>query len=264
MKLFDSHCHLEDERFRGKVPQVMERMRDNGVERCVLAGSDLPTSAAITELCAAHPGMVYGVVGVHPHEASKFDESTEAKLIEMLRLPGIVGIGEIGLDYYYDLSPRDTQKEVLEKQLALAYREEVPAVFHIRDAHGDFYDILRAHRAQLPSGVLHCFTGSAEMAKAYLDMGFYISFSGSLTFKNAVKLREAAAVVPLDRMLVETDSPYLAPVPVRGTRNEPANVRHVAAVAAEIKGVSAEELALTAYRNTCRLYGLQMPEDVLC
>ena len=168
-----------------------------------------------------HEG-VYGAVGVHPHEAKTWTDETEAELEDMLTQPRVVAVGEIGLDYFYDLSPRDQQREVLIKQLALARRMNVPAVFHVRDAHGDMLEVLRQRRGELPAGVLHCYSGSVESAKEYLDLGFYLSFAGPVTFKNAHKLQEAVRFCPADRLLVETDSPYLTPVPLRGKRNEPA------------------------------------------
>ncbi len=257
--LFDSHCHLEDERFTGEVEAVLERMEAAGVTRCILAGSDVESSERIAELSARHPN-VYGVVGVHPHEAKRFDEHTLTQLEQMLKAPRIVGIGEIGLDYYYDFSPRDAQKNALVQQLDFAFRKGVPAVFHVRDAHGDMLDVFRAHRSCLPVGVLHCYTGSVESAREYLSMGFYISFSGSVTFKNAHHLQDVARYVPTDRLLVETDSPYLAPVPMRGKRNEPAYVRYIAEKVAELRGVSVEELTAQTTANVERLYRIP-PED---
>ena len=161
-------------------------------------------------LAKEHEG-VYGAVGVHPHEAKTWTDETEAELEGMLTQPRVVAVGEIGLDYFYDLSPRDQQREVLIKQLALARRMNVPAVFHVRDAHGDMLEVLRERRGELPAGVMHCYSGSVESAKEYLDLGFYLSFAGPVTFKNAHKLQEAARFCPADRLLVETDSPYLTP-----------------------------------------------------
>ncbi len=255
MNLFDSHCHLESESFRDDLPDVMQRMAQNGVARCILAGSDLETSRRIVAMCKAHEN-VFGVVGVHPHDAKGWMEDTAQALCDMQKEPRIVGIGEIGLDYFYDHSPREKQREVFVKQLLLANELGVPAVFHVRDAHGDMLQLLRANRSKLPSGVLHCFSGSVESAREYLDMGFYISFAGPVTFKNASRLQEVARYCPEDRLLVETDSPYLAPVPVRGRRNEPAHVRYVAEMVAALRGVSPEALAQTAAQNTCRLFGI--------
>ena len=253
--LIDSHCHLEDERFAGEVDAVLERMAQAGVSRCILAGSDLETSERIVQLVQAHSN-VYGVVGVHPHEARFWNAETPGRLQAMLGQPRIVGVGEIGLDYHYDHSPREAQREAFGAQLEFAYAQHRPAVFHIREAHGEVTEIFRARRGRLPAGVLHCYTGSAESAREYLNLGFYISFSGSVTFTNARQLQEAARCVPLDRLLVETDSPYLAPVPLRGQRNEPANVRYVAETVARLKAVPLETLIAQTTANVEALYGL--------
>ncbi len=259
MNLFDSHCHLESENFQNDLPQVMQRMAQAGVRRCVLAGSDLETSRHIVALARKHEGM-YGAVGVHPHEARTWTDETEAELERMLVQPRVVAVGEIGLDYFYDLSPREKQREVLIRQLDLARRMNVPAVFHVRDAHGDMLEVLRQRRGKLPAGVMHCYSGSVESAREYLDLGFYLSFAGPVTFKKANKLQEAAHFCPADRLLVETDSPYLAPVPMRGKRNEPAFVYYVAEMVAQLRGVSTEELADTAARNACRLFGIPVEQ----
>lgn len=257
MNLFDSHCHLEDERFQQDRPEVMARMEAAGVSRCLLAGSDMETSGRIAALTEENEN-VYGVVGVHPHEAKTWTDDCEKKIKGWLAQERIVGIGEIGLDYYYDLSPRETQQDVFTRQLLLAHQLNVPVCFHIRDAHGDVLDILRAHRQELPAGVVHCYSGSVECAREYLDMGFSISFAGPVTFKNANKQLDVARFVPEDRLMVETDSPYLAPVPMRGKRNEPAYVRYVAERLAELRGITPDALADIAARNTCRLYGVSV------
>lgn len=255
MNLFDSHCHLEDERFEDDWRDAVARMTEAGVNRCILAGSDMDTSGRIVKFADAN-AMIFGVVGIHPHEAKTYAQGDLECIEEWLGHPKIVGVGEIGLDYFYDLSPRETQREVCARQLLLAHRLGVPAVFHIRDAHGDMLDLLRAHRRELPAGVLHCYSGSVESARQYLDMGFHLSFAGPVTFKNAAKLQEVAKFCPEDRLLVETDSPYLAPVPMRGKRNEPAFVKYVAQTVAGLRGVSVEDLSETATRNTCRLFGI--------
>ena len=255
MNLFDSHCHLEDERFNDDRAEVMTRMQEAGVNRCLLAGSDMDSSERIVKLTKEHPN-VYGVVGVHPHEAKTWTEDCERKITEWVKEERIVGVGEIGLDYYYDLSPREVQQQVFETQLMLAKRLNMPVCFHIRDAHGDVLNILRAHRQELPSGVIHCCSASVESAREYLDMGFYISFAGPVTFKNANKLLDVAQFVPDDRILVETDSPYMAPVPMRGKRNEPTYVQYVAKKIAELRGMDEEGFAQMAFANTCRLYGI--------
>ncbi len=260
MELFDSHCHLEDERFQGEVDDVLARMDAAGVTRCILAASDMPTMEKIVPLTQKYP-QVYGMVGFHPHEASQFRESDLSQMAQWLKLSKIVGVGEIGLDYYYDHSPREVQRSVLERQLDFALEQKVPVAFHIRDAHGDTLDMLSHRKNRLPEGVLHCFSGSLECARQYLNMGFYLSFAGPVTFKNAANLQEVAKYCPVDRLLVETDSPYLAPVPKRGQRNEPANVQYVAQMVAQLKGMEAEDLAQKAFENTCRLYHISMEAE---
>ena len=255
MNLFDSPCHLEDDRFSGEVEQILARMHNAGVHRCICAGSDLTSTEKIALLSGQYP-EVYGMVGIHPQEADSFDPSQLDRFAELLKSPKFVGVGEIGLDYYYENSPRQRQKEVLDIQLDFALQQNVPVAFHIRDAHGDMLDLLRSRKNRLPAGVLHCYSGSVECAREYLNMGIYLSFAGPLTFKNAASLPEVARYVPLDRFLVETDSPYLSPVPMRGRRNEPTYVEHVAAKFAELRGLSPEEAAQLATDNTCRLYSI--------
>jgi TatD DNase family protein len=253
--MIDSHCHLEDERFSGEVELTIARMKEAGVDRCILAGSDAQTSERIIHLAEQYPN-VYGVVGMHPHEAKYFTKDLLRRMDLWLKHPRIVGVGEIGLDYYYDHSPRDEQRYAFTAQLDYAYAKAVPAVFHVRDAHGDFTEILRTRSGCIPRGVMHCYTGSLESAKVYLDMGLYISFSGSVTFHNAKHLPEVARYVPLDRLLLETDSPYLAPVPMRGKRNEPAYVRLVAEKVAQLRGIAVDALTAQADRNAERLFGM--------
>ena len=257
MNLFDSHCHLENGRFESDLPDVMARMKDAGVSRCILAGSDMETSEQIVKMASEYPD-VYGVVGIHPHDAKTWTDDCAARLAEWVKEERIVGIGEIGLDYYYDHSPRDVQKEVFEKQLLLARELNMPAVFHVRDAHGDVLDILRKNRAQLPDGVVHCYSGSVESAREYLDMGFYISFAGPITFKNANKLLDVAKYVPLDRILVETDSPYLPPVPHRGKMNYSGYMHYTLEAVADIRNKTPEDMAAITVANTCRLFGITL------
>lgn len=254
MKVFDTHCHLEDARFETDREQAWERMLAAGVARCCCVGSDLESSGRCLEFARAHAGA-YAAAGVHPHEAQAAPPDYLAALRALLREEKNVALGEIGLDYYYDLSPRETQKRVLAEQVALALEMDKPVIFHIRDAHGDMVDFFRAC-SRLPEGVIHCFSGSPEIAREYVKMGFYISFAGPLTFKKAPHLWEAAHAVPLERLLVETDSPYLSPEPLRGRRNEPANVVRVLEKLAALRGLSPEEMAEITWENACRLYRL--------
>lgn len=255
--LFDTHCHINDERFNDDRAEVIARMKEAGIGRAVLIG-DLSSDEALTLDIIRNNDFIYGAFGLHPHDASKWSDELREKLIRLMPLDKIVALGEIGLDYHYDLSPREEQKHVFDEQLELAYTLEKPVVLHIREAHGDAYDIMHArHKAgKLPSGIMHCYSGSIESAKSYLDMGLYISFSGSLTFKNANKLLDVAAYLPEDRILIETDCPYMAPVPMRGQRNEPAFVRFTCEKLAELKHRSPEEMARITYENGLKAFGM--------
>ena len=253
MMLFDSHCHVDEPKFDEDRDEVLARMAANGVTRYAVVGSDMETSAHCVAFAAAHPGAV-AVVGIHPHEAKGYKPENLQALADWYTSEQAVAIGETGLDYFYDLSPRDVQKNVCAAQLNLAYELGAPVVFHIRDAHGDMLDLLRAHKGRLPGGIVHCYSGSWESAKEYLNLGYYISFAGPVTFKKAPHLQQVAVNVPQDRLLIETDSPYLTPVPLRGQRNEPAYVRYVLEKQAEVHGVSAEELAQITTQNAMRLY----------
>ncbi|MBO2516477.1 MAG: hydrolase TatD [Clostridiales bacterium] len=252
--LFDSHCHLDDERFNEDRDDVILDISRSGPAKCMCVGSDLESSRRCIALSEKYD-FIYAACGVHPHEAKDAPEDYLVQLESLLSHKKVHALGEIGLDYYYDLSPRDVQKKVMNEQIDLAVRLDVPVIFHIRDAHGDMIDILRA-RKQLPRGIIHCFSGSAETAAEYLRMGFYISFAGPVTFKKAPHLWEAAAVVPLDRLMIETDSPYLAPEPVRGRRNDPRNVKYVAEKLAALKGISPDELAGITYNNAMTVYSI--------
>ncbi len=252
MRVFDTHCHFDDEKFDGDREEAYRRMLDAGVLRCVCVGSDLPSSRRCLDFAREHEAS-YAAVGVHPHEAKDAPKDYLDQIARLLREKKAVALGEIGLDYYYDLSPRDVQKRVMEEQVELAVRLDVPVIFHIRDAHGDMVDFFRG-RQRLPQGIIHCFSGSAETAREYEKMGFYISFAGPLTFKKAPHLWDAARAVALDRLLVETDSPYLAPEPKRGRRNEPENVVWVLKKLAELRGLSEEEMARVTWENACRVY----------
>ena len=254
-ELFDSHCHVNEERFDEDREAVLARMAEAGVTRYAVIGSDLETSAACVEYVKAHSNAVCAV-GFHPHEAKRFREEDLDRIRDWIVSGAANAIGEIGLDYYYDLSPREVQRDVCARQMELAWELGAPTAFHIRDAHADMLDIMKSRKKRLTPGIIHCFSGSAEIAKEYLKLGYMISFAGPVTFKKAPKLREAALLVPRDRLLIETDSPYMAPEPVRGRRNEPTFVRYVAEKLAEIRGESPEELAEATYRNAERIYGL--------
>jgi len=255
-ELFDSHCHVNEDKFDEDREDVLRRMAEYGITRYAVIGSDMATSAACVEYVKDHANAACAV-GIHPHEAKGYREGDLDRLAVWIRSGEANAIGEIGLDYYYDLSPRETQREVCRIQMELAWELGTSTAFHVRDAHQDMLDLMKSMKSRLTPGILHCFSGSAEIAKEYLKLGYMISFAGPVTFRKAPKLREAALLVPKDRLLIETDSPYLAPEPVRGRRNEPANVRFVAEKLAEIRGEDPEELAAYTFENAKRIYGLQ-------
>ena len=255
--LIDSHCHLDMNDFAADHAQVMARATAAGVGAMVTIGAGGPLAA--NERAVALAGTlahVYATVGVHPHEASLVDDAVLALVESLARHPRVVAIGETGLDYHYDHSPRPRQRAAFAAFIQLARRLELPVVVHLRDADADALEIMRAEGARDTGGVIHCFSGDAASARAFLDLGFHISFSGIVTFKNAEPLRDAARSVPADRLMVETDAPFLAPVPYRGRRNEPALVVQTAAVLAEVRGESFATLAGNTRRNTERLFGL--------
>ena len=253
--LFDTHAHPTDGRFDADRDEMLARMRAGNM-LCVSVGADMASSAQSVELARCEP-MIYATVGVHPHDAKDFTEADVPVLTGWLTdEPKVVALGEIGLDYYYDLSPRDVQKDVFARQLDLAYALSKPVVLHIRDAHGDTIDMLRAHKNRLPRCVVHCCSASWESAKVYLNMDCMISFAGPVTLARSVHLHEVAKNVPLDRLMIETDSPYLAPEPVRGRRNEPACVEHVCRFIANLREMDAQALCDITRENGKRFYGI--------
>jgi TatD DNase family protein len=254
----DSHAHLDVPQYDADRAEVIDRARGAGIDTMLeICGSDVAKGSLDIgiKLADEYP-FIYAAVGVHPHEANLYDEALEQKLIEMTGHEKVVGWGEIGLDYYYDNSPRDVQRKVFRRQVELARKCDLPIIIHTRDAEDDTIAILKDAPPGI-SGVIHCFTGTQNLAETAIRMGFYISFSGVLTFKTAGDLREVARNTPPDKILIETDCPYLAPVPHRGKRNEPAFVKDTAAKLAEIKGESIEEIARITSSNFKRLFRLQ-------
>ncbi len=255
MKLVDSHCHLDDAQFAEDRSAVIERAEAAGVG-CMLAigtGNGPPDLEAAVRL-ADEWNSIYATVGVHPNDVAKIDDHTLKDLERLLEHPKVKAIGEIGLDYHWGV-PKELQLPVFIQQLAIASAARMPVVIHTRDAWRDTLDVLRAEWAAtgLPC-VMHCFTGSAQEARECLDLGFYLAFGGVTTFPKAASIREAAQITPIDRLLIETDSPYLAPVPHRGKRNEPAFVAYTARLIAEVRGTSPEELAQETTRNFLQLF----------
>ena len=252
--LADSHAHIDDERFDADREEVVARALAAGVSLIVNIGADMASSARSVALAEKYPG-IYAAVGMHPHDSQDMKENDYRQLEQWANHPKVVAIGEIGLDYHYDLSPRPVQKEVFLRQLDVARKTGKPFIIHEREAHADMLDIIR-YAARGLNGVFHCFSGSVETAREYLKMGFYISVAGPVTFPKSVKTKEVAKAVPLDRLLVETDSPYLTPQPFRGKRNEPAYVRLVAEEIANLRDISLAELAETTTANVRRLFNI--------
>jgi TatD DNase family protein len=248
VKFVDSHVHLDDAKFDSDREAAIERALAAGVERMMAIGTgNGPQDLEVAVRMADRYPFIYATVGVHPHDASKATPETWTHMRELAAHPKVLAVGEIGLDYHYDFSPRDVQRAVFEQQLALAAEFAKPIVIHTREAWDDTLDILRTHWHG--GGIMHCFTGDETQARQSLDLGFHLSFGGVLTFPKADAVRQAARIAPADRLLIETDCPYLAPVPHRGKRNEPAFVVETARRLAEVRGVPLEAIAEATTRN---------------
>jgi TatD DNase family protein len=254
--LIDSHCHIDDARYDADRAAMIERARAEGVGHFVTIGCDLETSRAAVALAQHYP-FISATVGVHPHEVKRIEGGWYDELRALAKSKGVVAYGEIGLDYHYDHSPRDVQRERFCEQVRLARELRLPIVIHTREAQEDTITILKEEKGGDVGGVFHCFSGDAWLAKDALDLGFYLSFSGVVTFQNATMLRDIVKTVPLDRILVETDAPYLTPVPNRGKRNEPAYVRHVADKIAELHGLTTQQVEDATTDNTKRLFKIR-------
>ncbi|UFS70055.1 YchF/TatD family DNA exonuclease [Geomonas sp. RF6] len=265
MELIDSHSHIYGEEFAEDLPEVLERAGQAGVNTIMAVGADLPSSIQAVELAAAYDG-IYCSVGIHPHDAAGVTEECYQKIRELaLAHPKVVAIGEVGLDFYRDRSPRDAQEEVFRRFIRLARELSLPLIIHDRDAHDRIMTILKEEHAHEVGGVLHCFSGDLEMARECIEMGFYISIPGTVTYPSNHPLREVVAGVRMEHLLVETDAPYLSPVPHRGKRNEPALVALAAERVAEVKGLSVEDVARITSLNTRRLFriGTKESEDTI-
>lgn len=260
----DSHAHLEGHRFDSDREEAIGRARDAGVETIVAIGNgDGPVNFDCGIVLAEKYEFIYATIGIHPHEAKLADQSAFDRMEQLARRPKVIAWGEIGLDYYYDHSPRELQQDVFVKQMEMARAAKLPIVIHCRpsdNSENAWDDCLRLISEGWTSsglgGVMHCFTGNREQAERSLDLGFMISFAGNVTFPKAQQIREAALVVPMDRMLIETDSPFLAPIPHRGKRNEPAFVKEVARQIGELRGFSAEEIGMQTTENFQRFFSL--------
>jgi TatD DNase family protein len=253
--LFDTHVHLNAEQFEDDLSEVIERATRAGVERMVVVGFDRPTIEKAMELVKTYD-FIYASIGWHPVDAIDMTDEDLVWIEELSSHPKVVALGEMGLDYYWDKSPKDIQQEVFRKQIRLAKKVKLPIIIHNREATADLVTILKEEGAHEVGGIMHCFSGSVEVAKECMEMNFYISLGGPVTFKNAKKPKEVAKEVPLDKLLIETDCPYLAPHPYRGKRNEPAYVRLVAEQIAELKGISLADVAKKTTENAKKIFDI--------
>jgi len=258
--LFDSHSHLNDEKLINNVDEIVENYQKNGIEKIVCVGYDYDSSLLAVELANQYDS-IYAAIGVHPTEAKKFNMDL-SWIEEHLSNPKVVAIGEIGLDYYWDKQFKEQQLELFRRQIELANTHQMPIIVHMRDATSDTYSVLKEFKQTETKGVMHCYSASKEAMQQFIDLNMYISLAGPVTYKNAVTPKEVAQAVPLDRLLVETDSPYLAPVPFRGRTNEPKNVLLVAKEIARIKGITLEEVSKNTYNNTCKLFNIDLKEEL--
>jgi len=255
--LIDSHAHLEMPEFKKDLEAVIQRAKESGVEYIFTVGTEKKDWPRTLEIARNHP-PVYAILGVHPHNAKEIDDQTYPVLKGLCRNGKVKAYGEIGLDFFRNLSPQDIQLKRFREQIGLAKELGLPIVVHDREAHQETLEILKSEKAEECGGIIHCFSGDYEMAKVCIDMGFYISIPGSITFKNAERFREIVKRIPLESLLVETDAPFLTPVPFRGKRNEPSYVRFTAQKVAEIKKVSFEKVAEVTTENAMRVYRMKV------
>jgi TatD DNase family protein len=253
--LIDSHAHLDMEEFNEDLEAVIERAANGGVENIVTIGIDLESSIKALDLAQRYD-FIYSTVGFHPHDADMVTDSSLMELQGLAKEKKVVAWGEIGLDFFRNRSPREKQIDAFKTQLEIASDLDLPVIIHNRDADKETIEILKAHRSGMHKGVIHCFSSDYDTAITFIDMGFYISIPGVVTFTNASKLKDVAKRIPLDRMIVETDCPFLAPIPKRGKRNEPLYVTYTARVIADLRGISYEELAEITTRNSKTLYNI--------
>lgn len=248
--IFDTHAHYDDSRFDEDRDELISSLGEKGISYIVNCGCDLKSSLTTLSLSEKYD-FIYAAIGVHAHEAEEVTEEDMQKLEELYKSKKVVAVGEIGLDYHYDFSPRERQLEIFERQLILANRLGLPVIVHDREAHEDTFNLLRKHR---PKGVVHCFSGSAELARETVKLGMYIGLGGAVTFKNAKKPVEVAKDVPLNRLLLETDAPYMTPVPFRGQRCDSSHIAYTAEKIAEIKGIDVQELIDICNKNAKELF----------
>ena len=256
MKLFDTHAHLDDERFDEDREQIIEQIKKDGISLIVNPGADMKSSRAAIKLAEKYD-FIYAAVGIHPHDVKDITEADLIELEQMAKHEKVVAIGEIGLDYYYDNSPRELQREYFIKQIELANKLSLPIIIHSRDASMETYEILKEHKKDIGC-VLHCFSQSLEMAELYLKIGCHLSFAGPLTFKKSSKLKEVARNIPLDKIFIETDSPYLTPEPYRGRRNDPSKVRYVAEELSKLRAISVDKIAEITMNNAIEFFDIKL------
>lgn len=254
--IFESHAHYDDKRFDADRHELLAQLPETGIQYILNVAADMP-SAHTTVALANQYDYIYGAVGVHPHDVKDMKEEDLDVLEELTNNNKIVAVGEIGLDYYYDFSPKEDQRVWFRKQIELAKKLNLPVIIHSRDAAKDTFDIISETDAKKVGGVIHCYSGSLEMAREYVKMGFYIGIGGVVTFKNAAKLKELVEQISIDQLLIETDSPYLAPVPNRGKRNDSRNLKYIAEEIGKIKGLTALEVIQCTNVNACKLFGIK-------
>lgn len=255
MNIFDTHTHLNIEDFAGREAEELALAKEMGVTRHNVVGFDYKTIQRALELTEIYP-EIYATIGWHPTEAGTYNDQVENWLVEQLAHPKILALGEIGLDYHWMTAPKEVQKEVFKRQIQLSKDHDLPFVVHTRDALEDTYQVIKEAGVGPRGGIMHSYSGSLEMAERFIDLGMTISFSGVVTFKKALDVQEAAQLLPLDKILVETDAPYLAPVPKRGRENRTAYTRYVVDKIAELRGLTSEEVAQATYDNAQKLFGL--------
>lgn len=251
-KIFDSHAHYDDEKFETDRREVLDGLFSDKVCGIINCGCDLKSSLMSVKLASEYKG-IYAAVGVHPHEAEDINDDEFSKIMKLINCDKVVAIGEIGLDFHYDFSPRDKQIEMFEKQVRISKELDIPVIVHDREAHEETYKILRKYK---PKGVVHCFSGSVELAMETIKLGMYIGLGGAVTFKNAVRPVEVAKVVPMERILLETDAPYMSPVPMRGKRCTSDFIEYTALKISEVKEIDYETVIDTAYNNVRQLFGI--------
>ncbi len=254
--IFDSHTHLNAEQFSQDVPETIQRAEKLGVTEMAVVGFDTPTIQKSLDLSTEY-SQIYSIIGWHPTEAGNYSAEIERDLEQQLVQKKVVALGEIGLDYYWMEDPKETQEKIFRRQLSIAREHHLPVSIHNREAMEDTYRILKSEKIQNIGGIMHSFNGDVEWMKRFLDLGMYLSLSGVVTFKKAVEVHEVAKTVPLERLLVETDAPYLSPVPYRGKRNEPGFTRYVVEEIAKIRSASFEEIALCTTANAHQLFRIE-------